>query len=156
MEAGNTDDLLDYLKLDPDHHEKIASLIPQVGCFHIAKAWQGNEAWQSFFCSNLSLLFQETWYEVLIRYGLYLGAIFQMACIMVAHKCCQRHCHHHLQQHHNCHHHCHHHCSCHPPPHHCQNMVANSPWPFNKCQTLLSSECHVLAWILHNVTLPSI
>ena len=39
MEAGNTDDLLDYLKLDPDHHEKIASLIPQVG-FHIAKAWQ--------------------------------------------------------------------------------------------------------------------
>ena len=31
MEAGNTDDLLDYLKLDPDHHEKIASLIPQVG-----------------------------------------------------------------------------------------------------------------------------
>ena len=26
---------------------------------------------------------QETWYEVLIRYGLYLGAVFQMACIMV-------------------------------------------------------------------------
>ena len=36
MEAGNTDDLLDYLKLDPDHHEKIASLIPQVG----VEAWQ--------------------------------------------------------------------------------------------------------------------
>merc|ERR1711963_201918 len=53
MDAGTGDDLLDYLKLDPDHHEKIASLIPQ-----------------------------ETWYEVLIRYGLYLGAIFQMACIM--------------------------------------------------------------------------
>ena len=48
MEAGNTDDLLDYLKLDPDHHEKIASLIPQVG-FHIAKAWQQNEAWQESF-----------------------------------------------------------------------------------------------------------
>ena len=26
---------------------------------------------------------QETWYEVVIRYGLYLGAVFQMACIMV-------------------------------------------------------------------------
>ena len=49
MEAGNTDDLLDYLKLDPDHHEKIASLIPQVG-FLIAKAWQHKEAWQSFSC----------------------------------------------------------------------------------------------------------
>jgi len=30
MDTSNTDDLLDYLKLDPDHHEKIASLIPQV------------------------------------------------------------------------------------------------------------------------------
>ena len=34
MDAGNADDLLDYLKLDPDHHEKIASLIPQVGSFY--------------------------------------------------------------------------------------------------------------------------
>ena len=56
MEAGNTDDLLDYLKLDPDHHEKIASLIPQVGCFHIAKAWQGNEAWQSFIAFSGDLV----------------------------------------------------------------------------------------------------
>ena len=54
MEAGNADDLLDYLKLDPDHHEKIASLIPQVGFLHIAEACQQNEAWQSFF-GNVSL-----------------------------------------------------------------------------------------------------
>jgi len=53
MEAGASDDLLDYLKLDADHHEKIASLIPQ-----------------------------ETWYELLIRYGLYVGAVFQFVCIM--------------------------------------------------------------------------
>ena len=25
------DDVLGYLKLDPDHHEKIAALIPKVG-----------------------------------------------------------------------------------------------------------------------------
>ena len=48
------EDLLDYLKLDPDHHEKIASLIPK-----------------------------ETWYEQIIRYGLYIGAVFQMVCILV-------------------------------------------------------------------------
>merc|ERR1712098_729874 len=52
MDQGASDDLLDYLKLDADHHEKIASLIPQ-----------------------------ETWYEV-IRYGLYVGAVFQFVCIM--------------------------------------------------------------------------
>jgi len=52
MENGQ-DDLLDYLKLDPDHHEKIAALIPK-----------------------------ETWYEQLIRYGLYIGAVFQMVCIL--------------------------------------------------------------------------
>ena len=49
------EDLLDYLKLDPDHHEKIAALIPK-----------------------------ETWYEQLIRYGLYIGAVFQMVCILVS------------------------------------------------------------------------
>jgi len=54
MDLGeNREDLLDYLKLDPDHHEKIASLIPK-----------------------------ETWYEELIRYGLYIGAVFQMVCIL--------------------------------------------------------------------------
>jgi len=47
------DDILSYLKLDPDHHEKIAQLIPK-----------------------------ETWYEVLIRYGLYVGAVFQLICIL--------------------------------------------------------------------------
>jgi hypothetical protein len=47
------DDILSYLNLDPDHHEKIAALIPK-----------------------------ETWYEVLIRYGLYIGAVFQMICIL--------------------------------------------------------------------------
>ena len=81
MEAGNTDDLLDYLKLDPDHHEKIASLIPQVG----VEAWQvatGNMMRRGN-AFNFDILVQETWYEVLIRYGLYIGAIFQMACIMV-------------------------------------------------------------------------
>ena len=81
MEAGNTDDLLDYLKLDPDHHEKIASLIPQVG----VEAWQvatGNMMRHGNALS-FDILVQETWYEVLIRYGLYIGAIFQMACIMV-------------------------------------------------------------------------
>ena len=81
MEAGNTDDLLDYLKLDPDHHEKIASLIPQVG----VEAWQvatGN-IMRRGNAFNFDILVQETWYEVLIRYGLYIGAIFQMACIMV-------------------------------------------------------------------------
>ena len=49
------EDLLDYLKLDPDHHEKIAALIPK-----------------------------ETWYEQIIRYGLYIGAVFQMVCILVS------------------------------------------------------------------------
>ena len=81
MEAGNTDDLLDYLKLDPDHHEKIASLIPQVG----VEAWQvatGN-IMRRGNAFSFDFLVQETWYEVLIRYGLYIGAIFQMACIMV-------------------------------------------------------------------------
>ena len=81
MEAGNTDDLLDYLKLDPDHHEKIASLIPQVG----VEAWQvatGN-IMRGGNAFSFDFLVQETWYEVLIRYGLYIGAIFQMACIMV-------------------------------------------------------------------------
>ena len=55
VDTDNHEDLLDYLKLDPDHHEKIAALIPQ-----------------------------ETWYEQLIRYGLYIGAVFQMVCIMVS------------------------------------------------------------------------
>ena len=54
MEDINHEDLLDYLKLDPDHHEKIAELIPK-----------------------------ETWYEQLIRYGLYIGAVFQIICILV-------------------------------------------------------------------------
>ena len=54
---NDQDDLLDYLKLDPDHHEKIASLIPK-----------------------------ETWYEQIIRYGLYIGAVFQMVCILVRRK----------------------------------------------------------------------
>jgi len=47
------DDVLGYLKLDPDHHEKIAALIPK-----------------------------ETWYELMIRYGLYIGAFFQLVCIL--------------------------------------------------------------------------
>ena len=51
------EDLLDYLKLDPDHHEKIAALIPK-----------------------------ETWYEQIIRYGLYIGAVFQMVCILVSRR----------------------------------------------------------------------
>ena len=55
VDTDNHEDLLDYLKLDPDHHEKIAALIPQ-----------------------------ETWYEQLIRYGLYIGAVFQMVCILVS------------------------------------------------------------------------
>ena len=54
MEAGNTDDLLDYLKLDADHHEKIASLIPQVGFLYIANGWYQNEAWQCFFGNHVS------------------------------------------------------------------------------------------------------
>jgi len=49
----DVDDVLSYLKLDPDHHEKIAALIPK-----------------------------ETWYEQIIRYGLYVGAVFQMICIL--------------------------------------------------------------------------
>ena len=53
--ADSSDDLLAYLKLDPDHDEKIAALIPK-----------------------------ETWYEQLIRYGLYIGAVFQMVCILVS------------------------------------------------------------------------
>jgi hypothetical protein len=28
---GADDDILKYLNLDPDHHEKIAALIPKVG-----------------------------------------------------------------------------------------------------------------------------
>ena len=52
--VDTSEDLLDYLKLDPDHHEKIAALIPK-----------------------------ETWYEQIIRYGLYIGAVFQMVCILV-------------------------------------------------------------------------
>ena len=55
VDNDNHEDLLDYLKLDPDHHEKIAALIPK-----------------------------ETWYEQLIRYGLYIGAVFQMVCILVS------------------------------------------------------------------------
>ena len=51
---NSQEDLMDYLKLDPDHHEKIAALIPK-----------------------------ETWYEQIIRYGLYIGAVFQMVCILV-------------------------------------------------------------------------
>jgi len=47
------DDVLGYLKLDPDHHEKIAALIPK-----------------------------EAWYEQMIRYGLYIGAVFQLVCIL--------------------------------------------------------------------------
>lgn len=47
------EDILKYLNLDPDHHEKIAALIPK-----------------------------ETWYEQLIRYGLYVGAVFQLVCIL--------------------------------------------------------------------------
>ena len=53
--ADSSEDLLAYLKLDPDHDEKIAALIPK-----------------------------ETWYEQLIRYGLYIGAVFQMICILVS------------------------------------------------------------------------
>jgi len=55
MEAGmeGEEDILSYLNLDPDHHQKIAALIPK-----------------------------ETWYEVVIRYGLYIGAVFQMICIL--------------------------------------------------------------------------
>lgn len=54
LEGDQTrEQLLDYLKLDPDHHEKIAALIPV-----------------------------ETWYEQIIRYGLYIGAVFQMICIL--------------------------------------------------------------------------
>ena len=55
VDINQDSDLLDYLKLDPDHHEKIAALIPK-----------------------------ETWYEQLIRYGLYIGAVFQMICILVS------------------------------------------------------------------------
>ena len=29
------DDVLSYLKLDPDHHEKIAALIPKVGDLYL-------------------------------------------------------------------------------------------------------------------------
>lgn len=47
------DESLDYLKLDPDHDAKIAALIPV-----------------------------ETWYEQVIRYGLYFGAAFQIICIL--------------------------------------------------------------------------
>ena len=36
----------------------------------------------SLLQSNTAKLVQETWYEVVIRYGLYLGAVFQMACIL--------------------------------------------------------------------------
>ena len=55
VDTDNHEDHLAYLKLDPDHHEKIAALIPQ-----------------------------ETWYEQLVRYGLYIGAVFQMVCILVS------------------------------------------------------------------------
>ena len=35
------DDVLSYLKLDPDHHEKIAALIPKVGdlYLHVMRIW---------------------------------------------------------------------------------------------------------------------
>ena len=49
MEAGNTDDLLDYLKLDPDHHEKIASLIPQVGVEATGNMMRGGNAFRLTF-----------------------------------------------------------------------------------------------------------
>jgi len=49
----DVDDVLSYLKLDPDHAEKIAALIPK-----------------------------ETLYEQIIRYGLYIGAVFQLLCIL--------------------------------------------------------------------------
>ena len=34
--------------------------------------------------NDIFLCLQETWYEQLIRYGLYIGAVFQMICILVS------------------------------------------------------------------------